>query len=128
MTDDFKFTKNISVAIKDLADLATQENVPDPGGGYRGFYGLPQEFPHILFVLDRMEVRGYRLPLVERAAVLDKPNFDVTNRHPARPKSSPASAKQDIPAQIAVETTLADQVLQFVAEPMACAITCALAV
>jgi serine/threonine protein phosphatase PrpC len=74
MSEDFKFTKIISVAVKDLAYVVTQENVPDPGDGYRSFVGLPSEFRRILFVLDRIAraSNSRRKKLEERASMPDK--------------------------------------------------------
>lgn len=68
MTDNFKFTKIISIAVKDLAEVVTQENVPDPGDGYRDFFGLPPECRRILFVLDRIASNSRRKKLEERAS------------------------------------------------------------
>lgn len=97
MTDDFKFTKIIGVAVKDLADVVTQENVPDPGDGYRGFFGLPPECRRILFVLDRMAANSRRRRLEDRAVALDKPNSGQQNQEPnghqtAGPTSLPSPA------------------------------------
>lgn len=94
MTDDFKFTKIVGVAVKDLADVVTQENVPDPGDGYRGFYGLAPEFRRILFVLDRIAANSRRKRLEERAAALDKPTGgppapQAPKPQPVRPASPP---------------------------------------
>jgi len=96
MSEDFKFTKIVSVAVKDLADVVTQENVPDPGDGYRGFYGLAPEFRRILFVLDRIAANSRRKRLEERAAALDKPIGvpsapQAPKPQPAKPASSPSS-------------------------------------
>lgn len=103
MTDDFKFTKIIGVAVKDLADVVTQENVPDPGDGYRGFFGLPPECRRILFVLDRMATNSRRKRLEERAAALDSPNGGQA-APPAIPASKPVSVSAPAPDPMAGAT------------------------
>ncbi|MDG5496019.1 protein phosphatase 2C domain-containing protein [Niveispirillum sp. BGYR6] len=71
MTDDFKFPSTIRVAMADLASIVTEEKVPDPGDGYRDFFGLPPELRRILFVLDRIAINRRRKQLEERTAVAD---------------------------------------------------------
>ncbi|MBF0371811.1 MAG: protein phosphatase 2C domain-containing protein [Alphaproteobacteria bacterium] len=92
MSDDLKVTKIIGVAVKDLADIVTQENVPDPGDGYRGFFGLPPELRRILVILDRMATNNRRRRMEARAAELDEVSGGHPSQLPPYPPARPAAA------------------------------------
>ena len=98
MSDGFKFSPLILVAMKDLADIVTQSNVPDPGDGYRDFIGLPAEYRRILFVLDRIASHSRRKRIADRAAVIERtaaPQSSSDSQSPARPQASTAKAADE---------------------------------
>lgn len=81
MTDEFKSNSAIRAALQELADVVTRENMPDPGEGFLGFFGLPPGHRRILFVLDLIATHNRGERLEGRVAALDNSSGMRPPRH-----------------------------------------------
>lgn len=57
MTEGYSQNGAIDAALYSLIAIAEKEGVPDPGDGFRGFYGLGRDLRRVLFLLDEISKR-----------------------------------------------------------------------
>ncbi len=101
MTDDFKMTGILLAAVENLSKVTTQEGVPDPGEGYRGFVGWPSDLRRVLYVLNRVAAHASHLRqegqtdavVMEEAAIRQEPPALSTSPAASVPPAGPDIVK-----------------------------------
>ncbi|WP_413204210.1 protein phosphatase 2C domain-containing protein [Rhodospirillum sp. A1_3_36] len=111
MTDNSEGKKAVGNAVKELANMMVQANVPDPGDKYPGFEGLPSDHRRILYALDRMAAYHRRKRKEDRAVARETPVYGANGDPMHQPSKDPPP--ESPPPSLPPDPTPMDEATKF---------------